>query len=60
MLTIKRGQHGSTYGGNPIAAAVGKAALEVRLFGVPPLRVAQDLFWALSRICNAPEKAHSP
>jgi ornithine--oxo-acid transaminase len=30
MLTIGRGQHGSTYGGNPIAAAVGKAALEVR------------------------------
>ncbi|KIY96071.1 ornithine aminotransferase [Monoraphidium neglectum] len=29
MLTIGRGQHGSTYGGNPIAAAVGKAALEV-------------------------------
>lgn len=31
MLTIGRGQHGSTYGGNPIAAAVGKASLEVRM-----------------------------
>jgi hypothetical protein len=29
MLTIGRGQHGSTYGGNPLAAAVAKAALEV-------------------------------
>jgi ornithine--oxo-acid transaminase len=30
MLTIGRGEHGSTYGGNPLAARVGKAALEVR------------------------------
>ena len=29
MLTISRGQHGSTYGGNPVAARVAKAALEV-------------------------------
>ncbi len=29
MLTIGRGQHGSTYGGNPIAARVGIAALQV-------------------------------
>ena len=29
MLTIKPGQHGSTYGGNPIAAKVGIAALTV-------------------------------
>nr|QKY14910.1 ornithine transaminase (OAT) [Polytomella parva] len=29
MLTIHRGQHGSTYGGNPIAAAVATAALKV-------------------------------
>ena len=29
MLTIKRGQHGSTYGGNPVAARVGIAALQV-------------------------------
>lgn len=29
MLTIKPGQHGSTYGGNPIAARVAIAALEV-------------------------------
>ncbi len=29
MLTIKPGEHGSTYGGNPIAAKVAMAALEV-------------------------------
>lgn len=29
MLTIKPGQHGSTYGGNPLAAAVTVAALKV-------------------------------
>ncbi|MCD4789733.1 MAG: ornithine--oxo-acid transaminase [Bacteroidales bacterium] len=29
MLTIKPGQHGSTFGGNPVAAKVGIAALEV-------------------------------
>jgi ornithine--oxo-acid transaminase len=29
MLTIQPGQHGSTYGGNPLAARVAMAALEV-------------------------------
>ena len=29
MLTIKPGQHGSTFGGNPIAARVAQAALQV-------------------------------
>lgn len=29
MLTIASGEHGSTFGGNPLAAAVGIAALEV-------------------------------
>lgn len=29
MLTIGRGQHGSTYGGNPIAAKVAMASLQV-------------------------------
>ena len=29
MLTIAPGEHGSTYGGNPLAASVGVAALEV-------------------------------
>ncbi|CAD7936098.1 unnamed protein product [Amoebophrya sp. A25] len=29
MLNIKPGQHGSTYGGNPLGCAVAKAALEV-------------------------------
>lgn len=31
MLTIKPGEHGSTYGGNPVAAKVSMAALEVIL-----------------------------
>jgi len=29
ILTIKPGEHGSTYGGNPVACAVAQAALEV-------------------------------
>merc|ERR1712178_653774 len=29
MMTIKPGQHGSTYGGNPVAARVAIASLEV-------------------------------
>jgi ornithine--oxo-acid transaminase len=29
MLTIKPGEHGSTYGGNPVAAKVAMAALDV-------------------------------
>lgn len=29
MLTIGRGQHGSTYGGSPVAARVAVAALQV-------------------------------
>ena len=32
MLTIQRGQHGSTYGGNPVAAKVATAALRVTAF----------------------------
>jgi len=29
VLTIKPGEHGSTYGGNPLACAVAKTALDV-------------------------------
>ena len=29
MLTLRPGQHGSTYGGNPVAAKVAIAALKV-------------------------------
>lgn len=31
MLTIKPGEHGSTYGGNPVACRVAIAALEVNI-----------------------------
>lgn len=31
MLTIKPGEHGSTYGGNPLGCRVAIAALEVKL-----------------------------
>ena len=46
MLCIKPGQHGSTYGGNPIAAKVALAALRVLVRGAParrppPTRAAQ-------------------
>ena len=30
MLTIKAGEHGSTYGGNPLGCRVAIAALEVK------------------------------
>ena len=31
MLTIKPGEHGSTYGGNPLAARIATEALKVAL-----------------------------
>lgn len=31
MLTIKPGEHGSTYGGNPVACRVAIAALQVSI-----------------------------
>ena len=31
MLTIKPGEHGSTFGGNPLSSKVAIAALEVAL-----------------------------
>lgn len=32
MLTIKPGQHGSTFGGNPVASRIGVEALKVFFF----------------------------
>lgn len=40
MLTIGRGQHGSTFGGNPVAARVGQAALQVLIDEKLPERAA--------------------
>ena len=40
MLTIKPGEHGSTYGGNPLACSVAIAALQVcHLSSLPPADV---------------------
>ena len=36
MMCIKPGEHGSTYGGNPLSCAVAKAALEVIKDPPPP------------------------
>lgn len=41
MLTIGRGQHGSTYGGNPLAAKVATAALQVTVEEELPQRSAE-------------------
>lgn len=35
MLTIKPGEHGSTYGGNPLGCRVAIAALQVNLDSMP-------------------------
>lgn len=32
MMTLKPGQHGSTFGGNPLACRVATEALKVRLY----------------------------
>ncbi|GFT39617.1 hypothetical protein NPIL_368321, partial [Nephila pilipes] len=34
MLVIKPGEHGSTYGGNPLACKVAMAALEVSIVAI--------------------------
>ena len=41
MLTIGRGQHGSTYGGNPLATKVATAALQVTVEEELPQRSAE-------------------
>ena len=45
MLCIKPGQHGSTYGGNPVAASVALAALKVLVRMPPPCSAAVRLSW---------------
>lgn len=58
MLTIKPGEHGSTYGGNPLACKVARAALEVcfcpvtaRLFTMSA--VARAPLFTLSAVVRA-------
>ncbi|VDK28878.1 unnamed protein product [Anisakis simplex] len=43
MLNIKPGQHGSTYGGNPIACRVAIEALKVLLYDVKPFALRNNL-----------------
>ena len=52
MLTIGRGQHGSTYGGNPVAAKVALAALKVSQAGRPS-GAAHWLGWGVGVLCVA-------
>src|SRR5690606_40767695 len=40
-LLLRPGDHGSTFGGNPLAAAVGEAALEVVIDSRLPARAAE-------------------
>lgn len=57
MLTIQRGQHGSTYGGNPVAARVATAALKVRPHGAREGQAAMHLALAgraLLGLCPGP------
>lgn len=56
MLNIKPGEHGSTYGGNPLACAVAMAALEV-LREEKMAEKAEELGQLLR---NALENLHSP
>ena len=52
MLTIGRGEHGSTYGGNPIAARVAMAALQVILDIAACRAVAvRDTLYIAASIC---------
>lgn len=56
MLTIKPGQHGSTYGGNPLACKVAIAALEV----LKHEKLADRAAVLGTLLCNELEKLNSP
>lgn len=44
MLTIKPGQHGSTFGGNPVASRIGVEALKVFFFKILKLLYSTKFF----------------
>lgn len=48
MLTIKPGEHGSTFGGNPVACRVAIAALEVKQFNFNVVFVHTFAFLSIS------------
>ena len=54
MGVFKPGDHGSTFGGNPLAAAIGRAALDVLVEEDLPSRAAEMGAYFLNRLRNIP------
>ena len=53
MLTVSPGEHGSTYGGNPLGSAVAIAALEVHARAWRTHGICMASAWHLHGICMA-------